>query len=175
MSVAFVVTAAVVRTLAVVCVETVAVCLGVVVLCSATSVTFCTDFGSADAGAFVGSSPKLMSASVAEVLFSFELSAEVAVSDFVSVEVSVLVFVVVVSVLSDVIAVVSAVVLSLTVVVTVEVGAVVCDSDVLLSPPLQPQSSKQPSRAAAINLYLIFVPFIRKAAESLRRLDFIRM
>lgn len=107
-----------------------------------------------------------MSASDAEVLFSFELSAEVAASDFVSVEVSVLVFVVVISVLSDVIAVVSAVVLSLTVVVTEEVGAVVCVSDELLSSPLQPQSIKQQSRAIAINLYLIFVPFIRKAAES---------
>ncbi len=110
-----------------------------------------------------------MSASVAEVLFSFELSAEVAVSDFVSVEVSVLVFVVVVSAVLDVAAVVSVVSL---VVVVAEVVVEFCVSDELLSPPLQPQSSKHPSRAAAINLYLIFVPFIRKAAESLRRLCF---
>ena len=67
-----------------------------------------------------------MSASVAEVLFSFELSAEVAVSDFVSSEVSVLAFVVVASVLLDVTVVVSAVSL---VVVAAEVVVAFCVSD----------------------------------------------
>lgn len=113
-----------------------------------------------------------MSASVAEVLFSFELSAEVAVSDFVSAEVSVLAFVVVVSVLFDVAAVVSVVSAA---VVVAEVVVEVSVSDELLSSPLQPQSSKQPSRAAAINLYLIFVPFRRKGGRELRRLKYIRI
>ena len=93
-----------------------------------------------------------MSASVAEVLFSFELSAEVAVSDFV----------VVVSAVLDVAAVVSVVSL---VVVVAEVVVEFRVSDELLSPPLQPHNSIQPSRAAAINLYLIFVPFRLKGGR----------